>query len=640
VATDLLFKKLCDPLTIEIGWHLAHGDSRDDFATDPLGYADYAFMKKERFSFIVEQLRNHRYRISRLTDIDIPKSGLSVRPGNVLPIEESTVLHAIVYLIAPKIDPKLKKGVYSYRLAKDWEKRAKRAEDLFVQSDLENIPFLKRRTIRQISIEEPWYEAWPQFDAAGIRAVKEQGYTHLTKTDISAYFENIELRILDSILRRYLPRETDIIEILLRILEAWTRRTPSGVPIGRGIPQGNNVSSFLGNLYLTALDDSLEQFARKKGAKWFRYVDDVKVFTKSYEDAREAVFLINSALRDLHLNLQGSKTDILSGEDLESELFDESLDVVNQLISQVEPLKSTFSALQMTKLIRAASKVTKQFTRGLPKSVANLSGHQNRLFRRCLTLFGMARRPQLRRAAIDALRHLPDVRMLRSSLGYLTKLEGRYHDAVIADLLGLLAKGELPFPYQVACVIASLRNFSPSDPRRLASDIRKLGLTSQSHWYVRQKTLETISFLPYREKSAETLSLHALEHEHPWVRRAGASLIVRGSVEWVRRQVDALVYHPDPDVARIAMYWNRHLCDKGTANSALAGLFTKDRNERTFMRRLPMLYLLRCNKEPIVGARVLEYVREFSKLNKPIIRWHCENVEKQLNAWVENPQAS
>lgn len=102
---DQLFKKLCDPATIEIGWHLAHGDSRDDFATDALGYADFAFLKKERFRFIVEQLRNHRYRISRLIDIDIPKTGLSVRAGNVLPIEESTVLHSVMYLMAPRISP-------------------------------------------------------------------------------------------------------------------------------------------------------------------------------------------------------------------------------------------------------------------------------------------------------------------------------------------------------------------------------------------------------------------------------------------------------------------------------------------------------------------------------------------------------
>jgi len=634
MATDLLFKKLCDPATIEIGWHLAHGDCRDDFATDPLGYADYAFLKKERFRFIVEQLRNHRYRISRLTDIDIPKTGLSVRPGNVLPIEESTVLHAVVYLIAPRIDPKLKKGVYSYRLAKDWEKRAKRAEDLFLQSEVENIPFFKRRTIRRISIEEPWYEAWPEFDAAGIRAVKEQGFTHLTKTDISAYFENIELRILDSILRRFLPRETAIIEILLRILEYWTRRTPSGVPIGRGIPQGNNVSSFLGNLFLTPLDDALESFTRRRGATWCRYVDDVKVFTKSYEDAREAVFLINSELRNLHLNLQGSKTDILSGTDLEQELFDKDLEKINDLIEKAEKFKSVPTSRHFTKVLRLAGPITQQFTRGLPASVANLSGKQSRLFRRCLTLFGIGQRPQLRRAAIGALRHLPDVRVLRSALSYLTKLDAKHHDDVLADLLNLLHEGELPFPYQVATVVEAMRNLSPSDPRALASELRKIGLNNQPDWYVRQKTLETISVLPYREISAEKLVMAALGHENPWVRRAGAALIVRGSVEWVRKQVRTLVYHPDPDVSRVAMYWNRHLEDGQVASQALAGLFTTDRNDRTFMRRLQMLYLLRCHADQAVGSRLLEYVREFSRSKKPIVKWHCEFLENQLAKWA------
>ena len=85
MANDQLFRRLCDPDLIEIGWHLAHGDSRDDFATDPFSYADYAFLKADRFRFMVEQLKHDRYRVGRLTEIDIPKTGLSVRPGNVLP---------------------------------------------------------------------------------------------------------------------------------------------------------------------------------------------------------------------------------------------------------------------------------------------------------------------------------------------------------------------------------------------------------------------------------------------------------------------------------------------------------------------------------------------------------------------------
>ena len=57
MANDQLFKRLCNPELIEVGWHLAHADSRDDFATDPFGYADYAFLKADRFRFIVEQLQ-------------------------------------------------------------------------------------------------------------------------------------------------------------------------------------------------------------------------------------------------------------------------------------------------------------------------------------------------------------------------------------------------------------------------------------------------------------------------------------------------------------------------------------------------------------------------------------------------------
>lgn len=269
---DLLFKKLCTPQSIGIGWHLAHGDSRDDFATDPLGYADYAFMKENRFRFITEQIRDQHYRFSRLTDIDIPKSGLSVRPGNVLPIEESSILHAIVYLIAPKIDHHLHDSVYSYRLAKDWKRRARKADSLFRHADVANIPFLKRKTLATINIEEPWYDAWPEFDAQSVKAVKKQGFTHLTKTDITAYFENIDLSTLASMLNKFLPTEPAIVDILTRILHYWTRHTRSGIPIGRGIPQGNNVSSFLGNIYLAPLDNELQKFCEDREAVWFRYV--------------------------------------------------------------------------------------------------------------------------------------------------------------------------------------------------------------------------------------------------------------------------------------------------------------------------------------------------------------------------------
>src|SRR5258708_40294764 len=88
------------------------------------------------------------------------------------------------------------------------------------------------------------------------------------------------------------------------------------------------------------------------------------------------LFRSNGVLRQLHLNLQGSKTEILSGAELEKELFDKDLDSINELIGKLEAHKKTATTKQITKLVRIAGQVTRQFTNGLPQSVAKSSGRQ------------------------------------------------------------------------------------------------------------------------------------------------------------------------------------------------------------------------------------------------------------------------
>src|SRR5690606_33975683 len=138
----------------------------------------------------------------------------------------------------------------SYRLHKDWKKRAKKGASLFQDGDIP-FPFLRTKTIRTLSPFEAWYELWPEFEDVSRKVVTEEGFEYLTKTDITAYFENIDLRLLEAHLRDMLPsNEEQIVRVVFRILEGWTRDTSAGVPVGRGIPQGNEISSFLGNIYL------------------------------------------------------------------------------------------------------------------------------------------------------------------------------------------------------------------------------------------------------------------------------------------------------------------------------------------------------------------------------------------------------
>ena len=147
-----------------------------------------------------------------------------------------------------------------------------------------------------------------------------------------------------------------------------------GLQVGRGIPQGNEVSSFLGNIYLLPFDKALTEFCRKHDATWFRYVDDVDVYTRSAEAARAVVFEINEILRSLHLNLQGSKTEILTGDELVTEYENSDQELLDRVWSELERLdcRAKANAKTVTTLLRDLRPLAERFRRGLPASVHRL----------------------------------------------------------------------------------------------------------------------------------------------------------------------------------------------------------------------------------------------------------------------------
>ncbi len=641
MASDRLFKELCSPQVMRIGWHLAQADSRDDFVTDPVGHADFASNLDERLKHVVEQVETHRYRPRHLLDIDIPKSGLSVRPGNVLPIEEASLLHAIVYLLAPLLDKRLDKQVYSYRLHPDWKDKVKKHDSIFREGDVD-IPFLKKKTIRAISPFEAWYELWPEFETDAAAACTEEGYTHLTKTDITAYFENIDLRLLDTEIRGLLKREENrVLQVLFRILEGWTRVTSAGTPIGRGIPQGSEIGSFLGNLYLVPLDRELAKFCRKREAKWFRYVDDVKVFSKSERDAREAVFVINDALRSLHLNLQGSKTQILSGEELIRELDNSDIQAVDEVfttIRKLDPCKPAGMA-QVTRELKSLREIVGRFRRKLPGSVAHLSTKDSRLFRRVLTVYGHCKRPHFTKAAMAALKHLPEQRILRKSLQYLSQQDYKTHSQTVDALMGLLEDDELPFPYQAGVVLETVANLHPDQPNVVASRVRRYALGRVRHWFVVQRALEAIFAYPYKPQNALTLARRYVAADHPMVRRAACVLLLKAPKHEVRTELGRLIYDADPGVSRLALYFLRLVQDREFVKADLARMRKSSWSDFAFQKALPRYYAIGATSDKAIATDALAVLDEKAQPKSAKMRWH-RNALRTLLEWSEKAPAS
>jgi hypothetical protein len=618
------------------GWHLAQADSRDNFVLDPAGYIDFASNLDERINHLIEQIKNDRYRPRHLLDIDLPKTGLSVRPGNVLPIEEAILLHSMIYLLAPILDKKLVQEVYSFRLHPDWKKRIKKRDSLFRESEIE-FPFLKRQTIRSISPFEEWYERWPQFEADSRHVCLQEDYNHLTKTDITAYFENVDLRLLETQIRSHLKgKEDKIVQILFRILKGWTRTTSIGTPIERGIPQGNEVSSFLSNIYLLPLDIALIQFCKKHDAKWLRYVDDVKVFTKSRKDALEVVFVINDVLRSLYLNLQGSKTKILSGAELYNEVDDSDLQLVDSIYDKIKKInvhkKKNYA--KVTKHLKAIKKLASHFRKKLPDSVRNLSSKNNRLFRRLMTIYGRCINPYLKKAAITALKELPDLKILDKSLTYLSQLDYDSHDEIAASLFKMLELKQLPFPYQIGCVLETISFLHPQKNKTIASKARKYGLSRKQHWFIILKALEIISSYPYKAEYAQKLANDYLKNDHPMVRRAACVLALHGTKKYVRKKLEEMIYHPDPNLNRLALYYLRLLQDDAFALKEINHMKNGNQSDTSLQRNLSSLYAIAATEHKGIAKVAYYYLKNKYRPVSVKLKWHQGILLKALN-WAK-----
>lgn len=634
MGDNALFNELCTPGLLRIGWHLALGDSRNDFVADPVGYEDIAANLTASLGFLLRELKQERYRPRYLINVDLPKRGLAVRPGNVLPIEEASLLHAIVHLIAPRLDRHLAASVYSYRLRSDWQKRIKKGQSMFREGDRE-IPFLRGTTLRKMDPIEPWYLAWPEFDRQRVEAVRKKGYTHLTRTDIVAYFENIDLGVLESILRSMLPREPQIISLLMRILGSWTRVTSTGVHVGRGIPQGTDVSSFLGNIYLLPLDRALARFCRGGRSVWMRYVDDVEVYSKDARTAREVVLAINDALRGLYLNLQGSKTDILEGPELDRELKNSAAVAVDVAWKALEsmPRAERASKNKLTPVLSNLKPLVKKYRRRLPRSVHGLDKPADRTLRRLMTIYGSVGRTDLKRAAYAILREPPELRMLDKTLTYLRQLPYKEHDEILEELL-LLLESEVPLlPYHKASILDCLKLLHPSRKSlNIAGRVTRIAFRQKGKWYVRQKALELLSVVPFREDTARTRALNALVHHHPFVRRAGLVMLTRASVRHFRADLEEFLQDPDPGLSRLAIHWHRVMQSSSAGLSAVADLSRVERGDRVFFWQLTKFWILRAHPNPTVVAHLRTLVDPYNDSESARVQWHARRLMLQT-AW-------
>ncbi len=261
-----------DPKNLGLALNFAKDSAKKFFIPDFFRHQDFVHNSKRLLHDISIRLQNNEYSPHSILSVDIPKSGLTTRPGSIIEFADLVVLFSIICSLIEELDAKLPDNVYSFRLNPKYKEPD---QSLLVDRDIPLLPIEKRKEIKRF---EEWYEAWPEFDSETKKIIETGDYNFLVISDITSYYENINHDALRNILES-VPGKRPQINLLMEFLREWTIPMPDGYKIHRGIPQGNDISSFLGNIFLLPLDKELVKLEREDGLKHIGYLDDVTIST-------------------------------------------------------------------------------------------------------------------------------------------------------------------------------------------------------------------------------------------------------------------------------------------------------------------------------------------------------------------------
>jgi len=259
---------------------------------DRFGIHAFGAQLDKNLNLLSEKLISGKYLPQRGFKYYEPKSSGTQRTKTLLMIEDALVYQAIANVIAER----------NYELLAEHD-------DFVFGSVL--MPDTKQGT-ELINQENPkyfffkfWKSLFVRFKDSVIKAIEQDKATHKFETDITGFFDSIPHYNLLLTLSTHFGVEDEILDLLSVCLNAWSGTKESSTP-GVGIPQGPQPSYLLANLLLYPLDKQLISEA----FKYYRYMDDIKIYGYSESELRNVLVHIDNYLKGHGLSINSKKTGI------------------------------------------------------------------------------------------------------------------------------------------------------------------------------------------------------------------------------------------------------------------------------------------------------------------------------------------
>lgn len=273
-------------------------------------YAMYEIALEDNINLLYKRLKNHQFKPSCSVRIYIPKPSGLQRPITLMYLEDQIVLQAFANILAERS-----------------REERKRVERKSVFSNFLN-------TSDSIFFIQSWRVSYKQYQDA-LTTEYNRGNKWVAHFDLASFYDTVSH---DLLLRQLAPRaiKSEVWMFLKECLSVWTSSKENRA-YAHGIPQGPSASDVLAEFFLLSID--LEMMRR--GHKYFRYVDDIRLFGQSQSEVRRATIDLDFLCREIGLVPQSSKHAIMFAKKL-SDVFG-TLPSVHDLDDNVKKDRGTLT---------------------------------------------------------------------------------------------------------------------------------------------------------------------------------------------------------------------------------------------------------------------------------------------------------
>lgn len=283
--------ELRDPENLRRAWRWIRSNPDASYKSyfRPL-YQRFAIAEDALLDDLADRLRRGVYDPEPPCKIFHPKASGILRPYSLLTVEDQIVYQAAANLIAEKLYPRVVQRYFKQVFGHLYAGK--------------NSTWFYRK----------WSDGYKAFNDAA-RDAFAKGYVYAASFDLTACYDSLDHGVLCHFVER-LGFGPEFCQKLAEWLEGWTP-TDKGIFHNHGIPQGPLSSGLISEVVLSHFDE-----LKLKGVdfRYFRYVDDIRLFAHSEHDLRRLLVSLDLMSKDVGLFPQSGKIEIHRVQNIDDEL--------------------------------------------------------------------------------------------------------------------------------------------------------------------------------------------------------------------------------------------------------------------------------------------------------------------------------